>query len=98
MSKVLENSHEKVYAGEVVKFYKKISVGEIRVRNEVLKKGDEILCIGKNTPATFAKISDIQINHKFVDRINRGETAGVKLPFTARRKDKIFIWRKKQGI
>ncbi|MCQ9205909.1 MAG: U32 family peptidase [Omnitrophica bacterium] len=94
-SRVLENTYEKVYAGEVIKFYKKINVAEIRVRNESLKKGAQILCIGKNTPASFAEISDIQINHEFVEELTKGQTGGVKLPFGVRRNDKVFIWRKK---
>ena len=91
----LENTYEKVYAGEVIKFYKKIRVAEVLVRNEPIKKGERILCIGKNTPASFAVAGDIQINHEFVDSIERGERGGLKLPFEAKRKDKVFIWRKK---
>jgi len=96
VSRALENTYEKVYAGEVIKFYKKIKVAEIRATNEDLKKGEEILCVGKSTPASFAVIDDIQINHRFVDSIKRGEVGGVKLPFTVRNKDKVFIRRKKQ--
>jgi len=92
----LENTHEKVYAGEVIKFYKKINVAEVLIRNEPIKKGDQILCMGKNTPASFAAVGDIQINHEFVDSIERGQRAGLKLPFIAKRNDKVFIWRKKE--
>ena len=91
----LESTHEKVYVGEIIKFYKKINVAEVLVRNEPIKKGDQILCMGKNTPASFAKASDIQINHEFVDSIPRGQKGGLRLPFIAKRKDKVFIWRKK---
>ena len=95
VSRDLESTHEKVYLGEVVKFYKKINVAEVRVRNGILKKGDKVLCMGKNTPASFATVKDIQINHNFVDRISKGQTAGVKLPFAVKHNDKVFIWREK---
>ncbi len=91
----LGNTHEKIYLGEVIKFYKKINVAEIRVRKGSLRKGAEILCIGKNTPAAFARVSDIQINHKFVNSLVKNEVGGVKLPFRVKPKDKVFIWRKK---
>lgn len=94
-SRILENSYEKIYLGEVIKFYKKISVAEICLRNGSLKKGVQILCVGKNTPASFARVKDIQINHKFVERIEKGQVGGVKLPFTVKRKDKVFIWQKR---
>lgn len=94
----LENTHQKVYLGEVTKFYKKINVAEMRVLNSELKKGEQILCIGKNTPASFARVDAIQINHKFVDGLKKGEVGGVKLPFIVKRKDKVFLWQKKPAV
>jgi len=95
VSKKLEHTHEKVYVGEVLKFYKKIGVAEVWVRDHPLKKGDRIVCFGKSTPASFAKVSDIQINHVFVDELARGEKGGLKVPFILKPKDKVFIWRRK---
>ncbi len=95
ISRKLENSYEKIFLGEVVKFYKKIGVAEIRIRNGELKKGDTVLCIGKKTPAFFTIAKDIQINHAFVNILSRGDVGGVKLSSFAKPKDKVFIWRKK---
>lgn len=95
-SRALENSHEKIYVGEVRKFYKKIGVAEIQVKNQPLSKGERIVCMGKTTPASFARVDEIQIDHTFVDSIARGQAAGIKLPFVCHRGDKIFIWRKKR--
>ncbi|MBU2043790.1 MAG: U32 family peptidase [Candidatus Omnitrophica bacterium] len=91
----LEHSHEKVYVGEVLKFYKQIKVAELWVRDHSLKKGDDIVCLGKNTPANFATVSDIQINHSFVDQLKKGEKGGIKLPFILKPGDKVFLWKKK---
>ncbi len=98
ISRELEHTHEKIYVGEVVKFFKKISVAEVRVHSHSLSQGDEILCFGKNTPASFAKVNDIQINHEFVKKLDKGQIAGIKLPFIVKRKDKVFIWRKKPVV
>lgn len=95
-SRRLEHTREKVYVGEVLKFYKKIGVAEVWVRDHPLRKGDQILCFGKNTQASFARVDDIQINHVFVDELKRGEKGGLKLPFVLKPKDKVFIWRQKQ--
>jgi len=97
ISRVLENTYEKVYVGEVSRFFKRIGVAEVKARNEPLEKGDQIVCIGKNTPASFAKVTDIQIEHKFVKKLEKGQVAGVKVPFALKRNDKIFLWRKKQS-
>ena len=95
VSRDLGNTYEKVYVGEITRFFKRIGVAELKVRNEPLKKGDEIVCIGKNTPASFAVVTDIQIEHKPVQSLERGQAAGIKVPFVLKRKDKVFLWKKK---
>ncbi|MFH2138452.1 MAG: peptidase U32 family protein [Candidatus Omnitrophota bacterium] len=91
-----EHDHEKIFLGEVVKFYKKISVAEVLVRSGTLHSGETLLFIGNSTPAGFALIDQIQQKHEFVKKVKKGEFAGVKLPFAVKPKDKVFIWRKKQ--
>jgi len=94
-SRGLENTFEKVFLGEVTKFFKKINVAEIKVQNAVLKKGQKLLFTGRKTPASFAVVRELQQEHSFVNRVNKGERAAVKLPFVVKPKDKIFIWREK---
>ena len=95
-SKGLENTFEKIFLGEVIKFFKKINVAEIRVQNRPLRKGQELLFIGKNTPASFVKAQELQQKHKFVSIVKKGELAGIKLPFMVKPKDKVFLWQKKK--
>ena len=66
------------------------------MQNKTLQKGQELLFIGKSTPACFAVADELQQKHKFVGSIKKGELAGLKLPFVVKPKDKVFIWRKKQ--
>lgn len=89
-----EKEYEKVYLGEVIKFYKKIGVAEIIVNNGELRTGQEVLVTGKNTPANFAQIDEIEIEHKPISVAAKGTKVGIKLPFEVKRKDKVFIWRK----
>lgn len=95
MSQALGHSHEKVYLGEVKKFYKNISVADIRVQNGSLKKGDELLFIGRTTPALQTRVQEMQSDHQFVDEATKGTAVGVKLPFPVRPKDKVFLWKEK---
>ncbi|MCX5681191.1 MAG: U32 family peptidase [Candidatus Omnitrophica bacterium] len=95
ISKGLGHTHEKVYLGEVKKFYKNLLVADIRVRNGVLKKGDTLLFIGRSTPALEAQAGEMQANHIFVDVAPKGTAVGVKLPFIVRPKDKVFLWKEK---
>ena len=96
LSAQLENTYEKVFLGEVVKFFKKINVAEIHLQNKPLHKGQELLFIGRSTPASFTKAEELQQKHEFVNNVKKGELAGIKLPFIVKPKDKVFLWRKKQ--
>lgn len=84
--------YKKTYIGEVVNFYKKINVAEISVNSGRLRTGQRILVSGKNTPAGFAEVGRMEIDHKPVKLVEKGNSVGVKLPFTARPKDKVFLW------
>lgn len=92
----LSNTHEKIFAGTVTKFFKKINVAEITLQNAPLKKGQELLFIGKTTPANFFVALELQQNHKFIDGAEKGQRVGVKLPFLVKPRDKVFIWKKKK--
>ncbi|MCF7871040.1 MAG: U32 family peptidase [Candidatus Omnitrophica bacterium] len=95
-SKELENKYQKRYLGIVKKFYKKIKVAEIEITNGSLSGGETLLFIGANTGAKFAKAGQIQVNHQFVDKVTAGKKCGIKLDFTVKPKDKIFIWSRKE--
>ncbi|MFH1460219.1 MAG: peptidase U32 family protein [Candidatus Omnitrophota bacterium] len=94
-SRGLENKYEKIYLGQVRKFFKKISVAEIHLQNEALKKGDELLITGKTTQASFVQACEIQQKHTFVDSAAKGEFVGVKVPMAVKPQDKVFLWLKK---
>lgn len=96
VSRKLENTREKIFIGEVRKFYKKIGVAEVIVRKHCLEVGQEILVTGKNTAAQFGKVEQLQINRKFVLSAEKGALAGVKFSFLVKPKDKVFLWQKKK--
>ena len=96
ISRELGHTYEKIFVGRVTKFFKKISVAQIKVTDNSIKVGDTLIFIGKNTPAREAVIAEIQREHKPRKKATRGEEVGVKLPFFVRIDDKVFIWRKKK--
>ncbi len=92
MSASPRREYDKVYVGEVAKFYGKIGVAEIIVRNRGINKGDKLLITGEKTPAAFFDVSEMQVEHQQVGSVASGGRVGVKLPFRARRNDKVFAW------
>ncbi|MCP4221318.1 MAG: U32 family peptidase, partial [bacterium] len=93
VSRGFEKEYEKVFIGDVVKYYGKIGVAEIIMRSGKLKVGDRLLVVGKNTPASFADVLELQQEHESVPEVVKGDAVAVKLPFKARRNDQVFIWK-----
>ncbi|MCB1073663.1 MAG: U32 family peptidase [Candidatus Omnitrophica bacterium] len=94
-SRRLGHTHEKIFIGDVRKYYKRVQVADVLIRNDELKIGEEIIVFGKNTPASNTVIHEMQQEHHVVDRARKGEHVGVKIPFRVRKGDKVFLWRKK---
>jgi U32 family peptidase len=87
-----KRKYDKVYIGEVLKFYGKIGVAEIMVRGRGIKRGDSLLITGDKTPAGFFKADEMQVEHRDVDFIEGGNKVGMKVPFKVRKNDKVFLW------
>ena len=96
ISTSLEHNYEKIFVGKVTKFFKKISVAQISIVDSPLKLNDTIMFIGKKTAARTARVGQMQYRHTPRRKAVKGETVGVKVPFTAKLNDKVFIWRKKK--
>ena len=94
-SKGLGHTHEKVFVGDVTRFFKKISVAEIRLRSGGIKNGEEILFIGNKTPGLITVVKEMQKEEIFVNIAKKGEAVGIKVPFDVRPKDKVFLWKKR---
>ncbi|MFA6637208.1 MAG: peptidase U32 family protein [Candidatus Omnitrophota bacterium] len=87
-----KRKYDKIYVGEVLKFYGKIGVAEIMVRTRGINIGDSLLVTGDKTPAGFFDVCEMQVEHSMVDSIASGSRVGVKVPFKVRRGDKVFVW------
>ncbi|MFP4472627.1 MAG: peptidase U32 family protein [Candidatus Omnitrophota bacterium] len=92
----LGTRREKVFAGEVTRYFKKIGVAEVCLRAASLSKGDDILVIGPRTGAETAVIGEMQNAGEFVKRAEKKDTVGVKLDFSVRPGDKVFLWRERR--
>ncbi len=95
ISRKLEQKYEKLYLGEIRKYYRKIQVAEVVIRSNEVKPGDKLFVAGKNSAGRFTVAEEIQQEHKFIDKAVKGEVVAIKIPFLVRPKDQVFLWREK---
>lgn len=75
--------------GKITHYYSKLGVGIIKL-DKALKVGDTIQIKG-NTTDFKQKIEEIQLDHKNIDKGEKGQEVGVKLSQKVRDGDVVFI-------
>jgi len=86
---------EKIYVGDVVKFYPKASVAEVKIVAHPLKVGDTIHIIGKTTGLVRQRVESMEIENHRIDQAEKGTVIGLKVNEKVREKDKVYIVREK---
>jgi putative protease len=81
----------KIILGRVENFYTRIMVAEILVTSGQLRAGDDILVIGPTTGLVETRVESLEIEHRRVECVRKGQRAGVKLPERVRRGDQVFV-------
>jgi len=82
---------KKVYVGEIVKFYPRISVAEVKIVDNPIKVGDTIHIIGKKTGVVRQKVESMQIDGKNIQETKRGNMIGLKTVERVRPGDKVYL-------
>jgi len=86
---MVDDKNQKDQLGKITHFYSKIGVGIIKLNKE-LKVGDEIQIKG-NTSDFKQKVDELQLDHKNIDKGEKGQEVGVKLSQKVRDGDVVFI-------
>jgi len=82
---------KKVFVGEIVKYYPKISVAEVKIIDNPIKIGDTIHIIGKKTGLVRQKVKSMQVDRKDIEIAERGMLVGLKTEDKVRAGDKVYL-------
>ena len=82
---------KKLYVGEVVHYYPKISVAEVKIINNPMKVGDTIHIIGKKTGVVRQTVESMQVDRKNIEVAERGMVVGLKTTDKVRKGDKVYV-------
>jgi putative protease len=82
---------KKLYVGEIVKYYSKISVAEVKIIDNPIKIGDTIHIIGKKTGLVRQKVKSMQVDRKDIEVAERGMLIGLKTEEKVRPGDKVYL-------
>ncbi|MDP7115758.1 MAG: peptidase U32 family protein [Candidatus Woesearchaeota archaeon] len=84
-------TEKKVYVGKVTHYYPKPQVAEIKLEAGGINKGDEIAFTGPTTGFFRQKLEEMQVNHKPVAKLAKGNSVGIKVNERVRSNDKFFV-------
>ncbi len=80
---------EEKKVGEVIKFFGKIGVAAIRLKEGSLKVGDNIHIVGHTTDVSQA-IDSMQVENKNVQEAGPGADIGIKVKDRVRENDTVY--------
>ena len=96
-------TRKKIYCGKITNWFDRISVAEVLVESEALRKGDDILIIGETTGVIEQNVSEIRVYLKPTEEAGKGTLCSIPVIFPddirtpggkkIRRGDKVYIWR-----
>ena len=87
-----QSAYNKLFVGKVINFYSKVNVAGLSIIDNGIKKGQNVLICGKNTPARVIIVDEMHKDNSPIDHAKKGDMIGIKLPFKARRNDKVFLY------
>jgi len=75
--------------GEILHYFDEISVAVVKATKDEIKVGQEIRVKGHTTDFT-QNVESMQIDHEDVEKIKKGEEAGMKVSEKVRKGDKVY--------
>ncbi len=83
-------TRRKVYVGKCTNYFGKIGVAEILVESQSLSLGDEIVIIGATTGAYETTVSEMRVDLKPTEKVEKGTCFSIKTDRPIRRNDKLY--------
>lgn len=80
----------KIYIGRGLKYFDKSGVGEFKLESHHLNVGDEIMITGPTTGYIETKVSELRLDDKVVDKVNKGDVFTIPVSEKVRPSDKLY--------
>lgn len=80
----------KVFLGSGVKYFKNIKVGEFRMETKTLRVGDEIIITGPTTGIVKTHVSELRVDDKSVETVEKGDNFSMPVEEIIRPSDKLY--------
>ncbi len=81
-------TEKKQFIGKITKYYPKMGVATIKLVSKI-EVGDKIIVIGKSTGIVNSKVERIEIKNSPVEKAEKGQEIGIKLPLV-RKNEEVY--------
>src|SRR5574344_1365304 len=83
-------TQKKIYVAKCTNYFKKIGVAEFLLEAQNLQVGNDILITGETTGAYEDTVTELRVDLKPVEKVEKGTFFSIKTKETIRRNDKLF--------
>ena len=78
-----------ILIGFISNYFSKISVAAVEITDGTVSVGDTLHFLGHTTDCE-SRVSSMQIEHKTVTEVKKGDSVGIKVAEKVRENDKVF--------
>ena len=83
-------TRRKLLVGQVTGYYNKIGVAEIKIKDQAVNSGDNLIILGNTTGLIEMEAAGMRLDEQEVDSVPRGGFFSMKVPEKVRRNDKVY--------
>lgn len=85
-------TRKKIALGKVTNYFSNLQVGEFKLESFGLQVGDSVLIVGETTGVIEMQVSEIRVDLKPVEKVEKGILFSMIVPEKVRRGDKLYKW------
>lgn len=85
-------TRKKIALGKVTNYFSNLQVGEFKLESFDLQIGDSLLIVGETTGVVEMQASEIRVDLKPVEKVEKGILFSMAVPEKVRRGDKLYKW------
>lgn len=85
-------TRKKIYVGKITNYFAKSKIAEVKIEAQPLRAGEDVLVIGPTTGVVENKATEIWLDEKQVQEVNKGDLCTIPFGEFLRPSDKLYKW------
>ena len=93
-----QSTKERIFVGQVVHYYPKVGIAEIKIETKDVAEGDKICITGPTTGILKGKVEGLRVGGNVANNAKKGDLITFVVSERVRNNDKLFVIRNRENV